>query len=54
MFILAAKQLLGKGHLVVCGLNPNVKSVFAMAGFESLMSISNDLETARDDVMRRL
>jgi anti-anti-sigma factor len=54
VFILAAKQLLGKGHLVVCGLNPNVKSVFAMAGFESLMSICNDLETARDDVMRPL
>ena len=50
VFIQAAKSLMGKGKLAVSGLNDPVRQVFELAGFEKLMSICEDVETAKQNV----
>lgn len=47
VLIHTAKQLLRKGKLVLCGLNPTVREVIHIAGFDSFLTICNDLGTAK-------
>lgn len=47
VFIRAAKSAQGSGKLAVCRLNDNVRQVFELAGFDKIMNLCDDLETAK-------
>lgn len=46
IFLLAAKQLDGRGSLAFCGLAPNVRFVFETIGFDRILTIHPDRATA--------
>ena len=50
VIIRAAKTIMGNGKLAVTGLSSSVQQVFELAGFEKIMSICADLETAKQNV----
>ena len=49
VFVVIAKKLKGSGKLVVTGLSENVHEVFSLAGFDRLMCLSANLETAKSE-----
>lgn len=50
VFVVMAKRLKGQGELAVTGLSENIKEVFQLAGFDRLMSLCPDIETAKQQL----
>jgi anti-anti-sigma factor len=46
VLIAAKKKLASGGDLRLAGLQPQVRSVFAIAGFDRIFTIYNDTDTA--------
>ena len=42
-----SKRVSQCGRLAVCGLNPNVRQVFELVGFDRIMTLCDDLAAAR-------
>ena len=52
VLLMLGKSIDGKGCLRLCGLNPTVRTVFDVAGFTQLFSISANREAALTDVVK--
>ncbi len=50
VLLVGAKKLYGNGTLVLCALTEDVREILEMAGFENLMKIFDDLESAKNDL----
>jgi anti-anti-sigma factor len=46
LLVVARRMQLGKGKIVLFGLLPNVREVFAISGFDKIFSIHTDAEAA--------
>lgn len=45
VFLLGAKKAKGtSANLVVCAMDPNIRRVFAMSGFDRILTIAEDVE----------
>jgi len=50
VFIRVGKQLMQTGKMAVAGLHASVRQVFEMAGFEMILSICDDVDSAKSRV----
>lgn len=50
VIVQAAKQVMGRGKLAICGLTPTVRQVFELAGFDRILPLCTDAAAARAHV----
>ena len=50
VILMAAKRLKAKGFFALCGMSDNIKEVFVVSGFAKIITISDDLASALEEM----